>query len=614
MKNTKKLISLILVMLLCLSLIPFAGAKAFTDTDTDPVSENYQSAVDTLSELNIIAGYDDGGFHPKAELTRAQYLKMLYVIINSGNDDKGASYKGISVPFTDVNSGSWYEGYVKYAYDRGWIAGKTATIFDPNGNVTGLEALKLSLVALDYNQDTEGFTGKNWNVEVSNRAQEAGLLFYLETEEMSVPINREVAAQMLYNTLLAQMVTYSPGLIKGDTMAYAYYKLENFSGARALEYANIYSAFGLHRTGTEAEITSTKWITQELTNAGLTTELQEIRFNRFDLTECRVVVGGKEIASFPFWFPVSTNGKAVEAEIVAFNEEDPTSMAGKIVYYNMPGLQSNANIAPIAAKAKESGALAVISTVTHPNGYPAAQNAVGDYAEEPLALPCVIISSTEKAYVEASIAENAAASVLIGGTVIPDSIAYNVIGKIDNNADKWVIVTTPISGWFVCNAERGGGVGLFLELAKSATTWDKSVNYVFMGNSGHELNFLGSHYSEEYAPAPENVKVWIHLGSGIAATEPIMANYKFLGFSENIAEQATAAFKGVTSIVIQSDQEKLMQSELGSFISKGYTAMGLYGANKHFHTEADIENGISGSELAQLGEDILIFLKGYLSN
>ena len=225
MKKSKKLLSLTLALLLCFGLMSFANALSFTDNATNPPAEKYQEAVDVLYKLGIMTGYEDGSFRPKAELTRAQYAKMLYVVVNSGKDDKGASSKDVTIPFTDIKSSDWFDGYIKFAYNRGWIAGRTTTTFVPDGNVTGFEALKLSLVALGYNQEAEGFTGDNWKTNVQSAAQDAGLLSNLSSVNMDAPTTREAAAQILYNTLFAKMVTYPSGLVKGDTMVYTFYQL-----------------------------------------------------------------------------------------------------------------------------------------------------------------------------------------------------------------------------------------------------------------------------------------------------------------------------------------------------------------------------------------------------
>lgn len=385
--------------------------------------------------------------------------------------------------------------------------------------------------------------------------------------------------------------------------------VQNFSGTDALEYANKYTSFGIHRTGTETEIESTKWVASELENIGFDTQLQELKFNRFDLKNHKLIVDGKEIDSFPFWFPVATGSEPVEAKLTMYDEEKPETMKGKVVYYDMPGLQTNADISAIAEKAKEAGAVAVISTVIQPNGLPSGQNTRANNTENAIALPSLIVSASQKDVIKEAADKNAEVSVLIEGESIPDSVAYNVIAKLDNNADEWVVVTTPLSGWFVCNAERGGGVGLFLELAQNVKNWDSNVNYLFIGNTGHELNFSGAHESEQFVPEPEDVKVWLHCGSSIAAKEPIVENFEFIGFSQDIAEDVNNAFKDVEGLKVQNDEAKLMQSELGSFISKGYSAFGFFGANKDFHTEADNADGISLDELTVIGQKATEYLE-----
>ena len=49
-----------------------------------------------------------------------------------------------NLPFTDVKTNSWYYEDVKIAYEGNLINGKTATIFDPNANLTYAEAVKLA--------------------------------------------------------------------------------------------------------------------------------------------------------------------------------------------------------------------------------------------------------------------------------------------------------------------------------------------------------------------------------------------------------------------------------------------------------------------------------------
>lgn len=88
--------------------------------------------------------------------------------------------------------------------------------------------------------------------------------------------------------------------------------------------------------------------------------------------------------------------------------------------------------------------------------------------------------------------------------------------------------------------------------------------------------------------------------------------YEFLGFSEDIGAEVEAYFEDVPGLVVQNNQEKLMQSELGNIIGNGYSCFGLYGANKDFHTAADMADGISVEEMENLGEGIAGYLKNSL--
>jgi hypothetical protein len=381
-----------------------------------------------------------------------------------------------------------------------------------------------------------------------------------------------------------------------------------FSAQQALDYADEYTSFGLHRIGTPTEVASTRWIHDELKKAGMDAELQRVPFRRFDLQDIRVEVDGKKIDAFPYWFPAATGSSPVSATLVAYNEGNPDAMNGKVVYYHMPGLSSTSDISPVAMKARDAGALAVIVTVTWPNGEVSAQNAVEAYVETALPLPSVIVSHENQPLLEQAIADGKTASVLITGTIDAKAASYNVIARQDNGMDRWIVVSTPVSGWFVSNAERGGGVGLFIELAKVLSSLTGAVNYMFVGTTGHELQFLGAHRADELIPPKEQVSCWLHLGSAIAAKEPVKPGYKFIGYSDELADAVNGEFDASQGLTFISG-EKLMQSELGKIISSGYISFGFFGANRDFHTRLDSNDGIDVAELGKIGEGTLRVLQ-----
>lgn len=373
----------------------------------------------------------------------------------------------------------------------------------------------------------------------------------------------------------------------------------DFSGESALGYANSYTSFGLKRTGTETQQSSAQWILDELISMGISSEIQEINFRQFDLTKCSLLVDGTEIASFPYWFPQSTPEEGVSGPLVMYSES--TDLKDKIVVYDLPGLASVSDISEIANYAVGAGAKALIVAVLHSAGVNA-QNAVEEYVEKELPLPAVIFSKENLENITTLAEQSAEATVVITGNINENGTTGNVVAKIDNQSNKWIIITTPISGWFTCHAERGAGVGMFLELARVLPTHIKDANLLFLGTTGHELNFLGAHAYESQLPSAEDTLLWVHLGSAIAAKEPIVANYKFIGCSEDLHDSIQEAFGTMEDLFFQEDEEKLMQSELGKVIQDGYTTFGLFGANKAFHTVEDTASGIDETQLGQLGK------------
>lgn len=371
-----------------------------------------------------------------------------------------------------------------------------------------------------------------------------------------------------------------------------------FSGEDALAYTNAYTEFGVKRTGTQEQIQSADWMAEEMEKMGLAVEKQDINFTRFSYESSGVQVGEQQYEAFPYWFPTPTGEEGVTGELITYGEG--IDMNGKVVCYEVPGLASVSDISEIAQAAKDAGAVAIIAGVAQPNGSISAQNAVEDYVQKPQALPAVIVSMPN--YQEILSKEGTEATVTLTGTTEENALTQNIIGKIDNQADQWVILSTPISGWFVCNAERGGGVGMFLELADVLSKQNnENVNYMFLATTGHELNFMGAHEAESLLPAPEDTKLWFHMGSGIAANEPIMEGYKYVGCSPELMDVVKGSFTAEDGVTLQEDQEKLVQSELGKIMADGYVTYGFFGANKDFHTPLDNENGVSAEELERLG-------------
>ena len=200
--HQKKVLALVLAFACAFTM--FAGAASFTD-EAD-ISENNRDAVELLTTLKIIKGYEDGSFDPEGTVDRAEMAKMIYTIRNGGNDDASA-HVGNTTSFTDI-SGHWAEGYIKYLQNTGIVAGKSATQFAPDAQVTTAEAMKMALALAGYDEKNAGLTGIDWQKNTLTYATTIGLTDDVNSA-MSAGCSRQDAAQILANVLEANAVRYS---------------------------------------------------------------------------------------------------------------------------------------------------------------------------------------------------------------------------------------------------------------------------------------------------------------------------------------------------------------------------------------------------------------------
>ena len=196
----KKLLALVLALVMSMSLVTISNA-AFKDAD----KIDYDEAVEVMNAVGVLVGDEKGNFNAKDNLTRAQAAKIIsYLLL--GN--KTAEALAGSGKFTDVAKTSWFAGFVDYCASTGVVNGVGDGKFDPNGQLTGYQFAKMLLVALGYDAKIEGFTGADWQINVSKRADQADLFDNLDISG-NAALTREQAAQMCLNTLKSPLVEYS---------------------------------------------------------------------------------------------------------------------------------------------------------------------------------------------------------------------------------------------------------------------------------------------------------------------------------------------------------------------------------------------------------------------
>ena len=196
----KKLLALVLALVMTMSLVTISNA-AFKDAD----KIDYDEAVEVMNAIGVLVGDEKGNFNAKENLTRAQAAKIISYLLLGNKTAEALSGSG---KFTDVAKTSWSAGFVDYCASTGVVNGVGDGKFDPNGQLTGYQFAKMLLVALGYDAKIEGFTGADWQINVSKRADQADLFDNLDISG-NAALTREQAAQMCLNTLKSPLVEYS---------------------------------------------------------------------------------------------------------------------------------------------------------------------------------------------------------------------------------------------------------------------------------------------------------------------------------------------------------------------------------------------------------------------
>ena len=216
MRNLKRALSLALAMVMVLSMMVIGAGAASYDEFTDKDEIVNKEAVNVLVELGVIEGKDTGAFDPTGIITRGEMAKIICVVLNKGQDPNLGTVASYS--YTDT-VGHWAAGYIEYCTQLGIVAGKGDGTFAPNDTVTATEASKMLLVALGYSAEFEGMTGANWAVATNVLANKNGLYDGLAIN-VDAGLTRDNAAQMMYNALDADTVTYDYDIIpSGDSVS-----------------------------------------------------------------------------------------------------------------------------------------------------------------------------------------------------------------------------------------------------------------------------------------------------------------------------------------------------------------------------------------------------------
>lgn len=196
----------VIAIILCLVMVVGNFSAVFADTmatNVDFEGHWAQTTIQKWIDEGRISGYPDGSFKPNANITRAEFVKLVNGLIDY--DTKG------NVSFNDVKTGDWFYDVVSIANEIGYISGYSDTKFGPNDNITREQAAAIlsRIQYLGENADVAKNFSDNtkissWALGTVGAASEAGFINGYENGSFK-PLNnltRAEAVTMLDNVLM----------------------------------------------------------------------------------------------------------------------------------------------------------------------------------------------------------------------------------------------------------------------------------------------------------------------------------------------------------------------------------------------------------------------------
>ena len=177
----------IISVLLVLAMLFSCGMVAMAEEAATPAVGVEE--IDFLAKLGIM----DADADPEATITRAEMAKIVMMCIGQGED-----LAPTDTPFTDVNISNEYSGYIQLANSAGIMVGGGDGKFNPNGNVTYNQMVKLLTHAIGHEafaQAAGGYPG-GYLITASNNEMLVGT-----TPSGEQAVSHGVAAILIKNAL-----------------------------------------------------------------------------------------------------------------------------------------------------------------------------------------------------------------------------------------------------------------------------------------------------------------------------------------------------------------------------------------------------------------------------
>ena len=337
-----------------------------------------------------------------------------------------------------------------------------------------------------------------------------------------------------------------------------------------------------HRTGTIGDHQTSDWLVENVRAVGLTPYRDDFDLSRWVLHQCSVAADGRMADGVPLFDGGVTGPAGTTGPLVGLPGDDAGIGLGAI-----GGAAGAEASGAIAAARRANGRPALVAVANMHADVPglALQNA--DSFKKPFGPPVLQVATEHEPWLREAAAAGAQATVT-AHVSLEDAQGSNVRVRVPGRDPKLdpLVVMTPKSAWWICTAERGGGIALWLALLRLFADQPPERDVIFVATSGHELGHLGlEDFLTTHPGLAAGAHAWIHLGANFATagshTRLQASDAVFLAFARNAMEDAGTPPDVMTPVDQRPGGEARNIYDLGGrFIS-------YLGTNAWFHHPDD---------------------------
>ncbi len=375
-----------------------------------------------------------------------------------------------------------------------------------------------------------------------------------------------------------------------------------------------YAGFGIHHTGLEADLKTSDWQQAHLEKLGFAVTRSAVPVRQYISDVATLTLKeGTQISVHPQWPQPFESFAHAGALVDRVTAPDAPIAKDALVLVRTKGntIDTAENLAQITP-AIEAGAGAVIAISTHDSG----QFQIGNVSEKlpPFNVPVVLAGEKDLT----TILQSGTATLTLNGT-FKKVQGQSITGRIKRGT-KWLIVSTPQSGWTTCAGERGPGIAMFRGLATTLAAMDDGPSLCFTSNSGHEFHNLGARILHEAheLPPPKETALWLHLGAGFASRAWSADNWQITHSDDHkqaiimatpdLAKRAdldfASKFAGLNAATVSTDTFNV--GEMLDVVAQGYDpSIGVVGYHSHHHVVGDTPQTTAPHLLEGMAEAIV---------